>query len=222
MPVGTPPGDYVGGLIIQSPPTKGKTSTRGDTAFRLDVIQRQGVRIYLNVPGTAIQTMEYGELSWQRTGNVVTVTLPIRNTGNTILHPSATLNISRLLRRDANLTFDTPESMLPGASLNLTARQSPAPALQLGNATATITSEAGIGHARASMIYAPRGFVAIVLLVLVATLYGLWRMARSIRRGRHAIAQVIQAELETNISQTAAPPSHRAIGDSDEPTHNVQ
>ena len=191
VPSGTPPGDYAGGLIIQSPPVQGKTSTvNGNTAVRLDIIQRQGVRIYLNVAGTAVKALQHGDLSWQQTGDTLTFTLPVHNTGNTTLHPRASLDVSGWIGANTQLKFDTPEIMLPGANLDLHARLRAAPVVQAGNAEATLTSEAGTGHARTSLIYAPWALIAIALLALAAALYGAWRTARFIRRARHAIAQI--------------------------------
>jgi len=191
VPANTPPGDYAGGLIIQSPPVEGETSiVGGDTAVRLDVVQRQGVRIYLNVAGTAVKTLQHGDLSWQQTGDTLTFTLPVHNTGNTTLHPRASLDVSGWVGANTQLKFDTPEIMLPGANLDLQARLAQAPPIQAGTAEATLTSEAGTSQARTSLIYAPWALIAIALLTLAAALYGAWRTARFIRRARHAIAQI--------------------------------
>lgn len=210
VPAGTPPGDYAGGLIIQSPLVEGETSVTGDTAVRLDVIQRQGVRIYLNVAGTAVESLELGDLSWQLADDTVTVTLPLRNTGNTILHPSGTLVISSWVGANTQLTFDTPESILPGARLELLARLSPAPFIQSGHAEATVTSEAGTANARTSIVYAPWELGVISLLVLAAAAYGAWRTARFVHRARHAIAQVALTANATPNGQAPGTPGSDA------------
>jgi hypothetical protein len=205
VPAGTPPGDYAGGLIIQSPPVQGRTSTvNGDTAVRLDVIQRQGVRIYLKVAGTAVSTLQHGDLSWQQTGDTLAFTLPLSNTGNTILHPTATLDVSSWLGANTRLTFDTPESVLPGATLDLHARLTQAPLIQAGNAEATMTSEAGTEHARTSIIYAPWALVVFGLLILAAALYGAWRAARFVRRARDAIARIARTEPGAPVPHATA------------------
>ena len=191
VPLGTPPGDYAGGLIIQSAPVQGKTATvSGGAAVRLDVIQRQGVRIYLSVAGTAVKALQHSNLSWQHTGDTVTFTLPLHNTGNTILHPTAAVDLSSQIGANTQLTFDTPESMLPGATLNLHAHLSHAALIQVGSAQATITSEAGTDHARTSIFYAPWVLIGSALLILVLALYGAWRTIRFVRRARRAIAQL--------------------------------
>lgn len=197
VPAGTPPGDYAGGVIIQSPPVQGQTTNvNGDTAVRLDVIQRQGVRIYLNVAGTAVKSLQHGDMSWQKSGDALTFTLPLKNTGNTILHPSANLDISSWVGANTQLTFDTPESMLPGANLDLHAKLIQAPLIQAGSAEANITSEAGTGHAETTINYAPWPIIITGLLLVLAALYGSWRMVRFVRRARRAIAQVSGNERE--------------------------
>lgn len=201
VPAGTPPGDYAGGLIIQTPPVQGQTTkVNGDTAVRLDVIQRQGVRIYLNVAGTAVKSLQHGDMSWQQSGDALTFTLPLKNTGNTILHPSANLEISGWVGANTHLTFDTPESLLPGASLDLHAKLTQAPLIQAGNAEANITSEAGTGHAETAINYAPWPLIIAGLLLVLAAIYGSWRMVRFVRRARRAIAQVSGNEREARQS----------------------
>jgi hypothetical protein len=211
VPANTPPGDYAGGLIIQSPPVEGETSiVGGDTAVRLDVVQRQGVRIYLNVAGTARKSLELGVLSWKETGDTVTFTLPLRNTGNTILHPTATLDLSGWVGAKTELNFTTPESILPGANLDLTASLAQAPPIQVGTADATITSEAGADHAQVSVIYAPWLLLGIGLLLLAIVVYVAWRAARFLRRARRAIAQVAHAGPNGQTPTSAMSPSGRA------------
>lgn len=195
VPANTPPGDYAGGLIIQSPPVKGETSiVGGDTAVRLDVVQRQGVRIYLNVAGTALKSLELGELSWTHTGGSVTFTLPVRNTGNTILHPAATVALSGWVGANTELGFDPPESILPGESLDLHASLAQAPPIHAGTADATVTSEAGTDHAQTGVVYAPWLLLGIGLLLLAIVIYGAWRAARFVRRARRAIAQIAESD----------------------------
>ena len=208
VPAGTPPGDYAGGLIIQSPMVQGETSTLDDgTAVRLDTIQRQGVRIYLTVTGTALESLQHSELSWAQTGDTITFTLPVRNTGNTILHPTATLDVSGWVGANTQLTFDTPESLLPGATLDLHAQLTNAPLIQVGSADATITSEAGTEQVQTSLVYAPWALLGISLVVLAAAVYGVWRAARFVRRARRAIAaQVSRAEPRTGLPKTAPLP----------------
>jgi hypothetical protein len=194
VPANTPPGDYVGGVVIQSPPVEGETSiVGGDTAVRVDVIQRQGVRIYLNVAGAAVKSLELGELSWRQTADGVTFTLPLRNTGNTILYPTGTVDLASWMGGDTELDFDPPESILPGERFDLQARQDRVPPIQAGTATAIISSEAGTDLAQTNVIYAPWTLLGIGLLLFVIAIYGASRAARFVRRARRAIAQVARA-----------------------------
>ncbi|MCP2046534.1 UNVERIFIED_ORG: hypothetical protein J3D58_000606 [Paenarthrobacter nicotinovorans] len=190
VPEGTPPGDYAGGLIIQSPTVQGETtSVNGDTAVRLDTIQRQGVRIYLNVAGTVAKSLAHGGLGWKQNGESLDFTLPVRNTGNTILHPTAHLNVSGWPATATRLEFDTPDGLLPGASIELHATLERAPIIQSGKAEATVSSEAGTTQADSRVFYAPWPLLALGLVFIAAAGYGTWRAFRVIRRARVALLQ---------------------------------
>lgn len=197
VPVGTEPGDYAGGLIIQSPPVKGETSmVDGDTALRLDVIQRQGVRIYLDVAGEAVKSLDHGSLDWKRDGDTLTFTLPVHNTGNVTLHPAADLDVSEWTGTDTKLTFNKPESILPGASLDLQATLQDAPPVHIGQAQANLTSEAGTATAATSILHVSLLVIGIALLSLAVIVLTAWRIIRFIQRAREAMAKVAQTELE--------------------------
>lgn len=211
VPPGTPPGDYAGGLIIQAPPVQGKTTTvNGDTAVRLDVIQRQGVRIYLNVAGTAVKALTHDNLTWQHDGDNITFTLPVHNTGNTILHPKADLNLTGW-PANVHLSFDTPESLLPGASLDLHARLTGAPIAENGASYTTLASEAGTTQSTGNVFYAPWILITASILFLAAAAYGTWRGIRFIRRARAALAQLNNprptplAPARTNVPEPNTP-----------------
>jgi len=194
------PGDYAGGLIIQSPPIQGETTTgKGDAALRLDVIQRQGVRIYLTVAGTATTALDHGALSWQRSGDAVTFTLPIKNTGNTILYPTASLSVKSAIGATAELAFSTPESILPGSSLNLEATLSPAAFIQLGGASATMVSDAGSVQITTTFNDVPWWIVLILFVLVALVALGVWRGTLFVRRARRAIAQVAQVAAPTPL-----------------------
>lgn len=193
VPLTATPGDYAGGLIIQSPPIQGETTTSdGDAALRLDVIQRQGVRIYLTVAGTATTQLSHSALRWERLGDAVTFTLPIQNTGNTILYPTAELSLSSVIGATTELQFTTPESILPGATFNLEATLPQAAFIQLGSADARLVSAAGTEQVSASFNYVPWWIILILALLLVTLALGIWRMTLFVRRARRAFAQVAQ------------------------------
>ncbi len=184
VPAGTPPGEYAGGLVIQSPVTQGQTSSGGDTAFRLDTIQRMGVRIYLSVAGTAKNSLSYGDLSWQRSSGVLTFSLSVRNTGNTIQQPSGSLELNSFLGSDSKLKFERIESLLPGAAMIMRAHQSDAPIVQAGKARAFITAKAGTHYADVKVFYAPWLFLPIALALLGAIFYLTRRLLRWAVRAR--------------------------------------
>jgi hypothetical protein len=208
VPAGTPPGDYAGGLIIQSAPVQGETSVvDGETAFRVDVVHRQGARIYLTVAGTAVKSLESGDLSWEQSGDTITFTLPLDNTGNTILQPIATLEVSGWIGADREVAFDQPESLLPGAKVELKATLEGIPPIQVGSAVATVVSEAGTDHVRTQFGYAPWTMIGVGVLLLAAGLYGILRLTRFIRRARHAIAEVAQTKSDAQLAKKAMLPS---------------
>jgi len=215
VPATATPGDYAGGLIIQSPPIEGETTTsNGDAALRLDVIQRQGVRIYLTVAGTATTELSHGSLSWEQVGEQVTFTLPIENTGNTILYPTAGLSLDSLIGATTDLQFETPESILPGATLSLEATLTQAALVQVGSADAELVSDAGTEQVSTTFTYIPWWIIAIVLLVVVALAFALWRITLFVRRARRALAQVAAVDrgAVTDADGTAAetdPPLRR-------------
>lgn len=211
VPVGTEPGDYAGGLIIQPPPVKGETSmVDGDTAVRLDIVRRQGVRIYLNVAGTAVKSLELGNLDWQRDGDTVTFTLPVHNTGNVTLHPATELDITEWTGTSTKLTFNKPESMLPDSKLDLHATLTGAPPVHIGHAEANLTSEAGPAMAETSFFYVSWLVVLITLLSVALIVFAVWRITRFIRRARHAMALAAQTEPEGTDSRTQGARRRRA------------
>lgn len=189
VPAGTPPGDYAGGLVIQPPEQAGKSVTvGGQTAVTLNVIQRQGVRIYLHVAGAAIRTLQTGPLSWQHTDSMLTFDLAVTNTGNTTLHPTATLDMTSRIGATTQLQFSAPELLLPGASTTLHTTLPRAPLIEAGAADAAVQSEAGTSHTGANISYVPATLLAAAALLLVLLLVATWRSIRFLRRARQALA----------------------------------
>jgi hypothetical protein len=202
VPANTTPGDYAGAVIIQSPAVEGETATvDGNTAVRMDVIQRQGVRIYLDVAGEAITSLDHGELTWDKGDDQLRFSLPVSNTGNTILHPAAEVILTDWAGGNTTLSFDAPESLLPGATQVLHAQLQEAPLVGAGNAGATITSEAGTARAATSYSYAAWELIAGVLTGLLVLVLAAWRIARFVRRARSALAQVSSAPAKVHSGQ---------------------
>lgn len=217
VPPGTTPGDYVGGLIIQEPLETGDVSTSADgTAVRLDVIHRQGVRIYLNVAGNPVRKLEAGALSWTQSGDTVTVTLAIRNTGNSTLHPTGNVAFSSVLGHNGSTLFVIPESITPGATIILRGTVSTATFIQLGRIDATVSSEAPAIRAATGFINIPWWTLAGLVLALAAIAYFLRRHLIFSRRARSALAREAQAQRAmTSAEQAAAagvkPPEGRHV-----------
>lgn len=185
VPAGTAPGDYAGALIIQAPPVIGKTATHSGTAVRLNIIQRQGLRIYLHVDGAATRALTVGSMHWTNTGGGTDFTLPIHNTGNTTLHPAASLVIASRIGANAHLSFTRVESILPGDQLTLHAHLEHPAAIQIGAATATVRSEAGSKTTTTDYTNLPWAPIAATLAVLLLAALAATSRARSRRRRAH-------------------------------------
>jgi hypothetical protein len=169
VPAGTAPGDYTGALIIQSPPVEGATSVHGGTAVRLNIIQRQGLRIYLHVDGAAVKALTAGALSSTSSGGGVDCAVPVYNTGNVTLHPSAQLTVTSQVGVNTRIRFSSVDSVLPGGRLTLRAHlDHPAP-VQIGTAVATVSSEAGTRRVTADFVALPWTGIAAALAVLLLT-----------------------------------------------------
>ncbi len=196
VPVGTMPGDYVGGVIIQTSVVTGETSSAADgTAVRIDVVNRQGVRIYLNVAGEAVLGLRSGALSWAQEGSVVDVTLPVTNTGNTTLHPNGSVAFESLLGANTTIDVTTPQSILPGATVNLTATLTPAALIQVGRLSATVTSEAPDLTQTANFISIPWWILLAVLAILAIAAFLVRRHLRFAKRARLAFARLEAHDL---------------------------
>lgn len=186
IPAGTAPGDYAGALIIQAPPVVGRTAVHNGTAVRLNVVQRQGLRIYLHVDGTATRALTAGSLGWTNTGGGTDFTITIHNTGNTTLHPTAALSIVSPVGVNTRIRFTGVESILPGDRLTLHAHLTRPSAVQVGTATATVRSEAGTRTVSGQYTVLPwTPIMATLGALLLALLTGsVWVRAR--RRPRAA------------------------------------
>lgn len=216
VPEGTPPGDYAGGLVIQAPPVEGETTELDNgTALRLDVVQRQGLRIYLDVAGEAIQSLERGDLTWEKSGESIRFSIPLRNTGNTILHPTGEVDISGWIGVNETIEFGAPESILPGGSFTMTAELPEAPLVHWGRTQAKIGSEAGVSRVGIDFVLVPWELLAAVAAALLIGGLLTWRIARFVRRARRALAQVQAGDRD----EPPHPRSERSADDGQQPRH---
>jgi hypothetical protein len=189
VPARAVPGDYAGGLVIEAPPVVGSSSqpNKNGVVTRIDVIQRQGVRIYLHVTGKAIAKISSKPLGWKSTGSAVDFTIPVTNTGTTILHPKASLTLTSVTgSAPQRMKFTTPESLLPGQSVTLHARLNNAPLLAVTNVVASVTSEAAAQTLSGNMVLLTWWLVVLILLGVLLVSLGTWRTVRFVRRSREA------------------------------------
>jgi hypothetical protein len=192
IPWGTLPGDYIGGLIIQQAPVEGETTETADgsATVRMDVIQRQGVRIYLTVTGTAVTSLTQGELQWQKNGDSLDLILPIENTGNTTLNPSTTVEFTSWIGANTWLPFKDPGSIIPDETREVQASLTPAPFIQIGRATAVTVSEAGTNTSSVFIFSVPWPVLVALALLLAGLSYGIVALTRFVRRARRAFAEL--------------------------------
>jgi hypothetical protein len=191
VPVGTPPGDYVGGLVIQSAPVAGAVSQSANgTAVRMDIVKRSGVRVYLTVAGSALTKLSPGDLRWERTGDTISVYLPLRNSGNVTMHPTGTFTLKRPVGSRTEVRLDAPESILPGQDFTLTGSFRASPTVEIGDGTVIIKSEAPTLTVATKVVSITWWVIVSALVVLVLLGAALWRTARFVRQARSAIAEV--------------------------------
>lgn len=191
VPANAPPGDYYGGIVMQAPPVAGQTVTmQGGTAVQLNIIQRQAVRVYLTVAGTRRNALRLGAPSWTHAGPGVRFYVTVRNTGNTVLHPSGTLTLRSRVGVNQRLRLNTPESLLPGETVTVHAALPNTPLAQAGALTVTERSEAGSQTRTGSFVIIPWGFVIGAFLTLLLLIYAAFRVIRFTIRARRALARL--------------------------------
>lgn len=205
VPSGTVPGDYAGGLIIESPPVVGSSSAagKGGAVTRIDVIQRQGVRIYLRVTGTATAKMAPASLSWKSTSTAVEFTLPMTNTGTIILHPKATLRVtSSTGSTPKDLSFNTPQSLLPGQSILLRAHLADPPLMDVAHLTATVTSEAATQKPTGTLVLMAWWVLVLILVGIALLAFASWRIIRYVHKSREAFRSLANmTTLKSDMAQ---------------------
>jgi len=138
---------------------------------------------------------------------VLSVSLPLHNSGNTILHPRASLTMVSVIGANSEVPFVVPESILPGGSFTIVARVTPAPFVQIGNATATVSSEAKTARQQISIAYIPWPLLTAIVGALALISYVAWRVIRFVRRARRALEQVAKTPQAENEAPNSAGPS---------------
>lgn len=193
VPKGTKPGDYAGGLIIASAPVAGATTQSNNTAVRINIIERQGARIYLTVPGKTVLGLVAHQLNWQWEGDHVSLSLALTNTGNITLHPTASIRVERWLGDSTSLRLAPPESVPPGATVTVTTRYPADAWAQIASAHAVVHSAAGTSASAVTIfaLSAPLLIGAGVVLIIIG--FAVWRIALFVRRARRAMAHFTKA-----------------------------
>lgn len=196
IPADATPGDYAGGLIIQEPLENGAVTNAADgTPLRLDVIHRQGVRIYLTVSGARTATLKAGDLAWSQSGEKVQITLPISNTGNTTLHPQGDVTLASILGVNETIQFANIESISPGSSVDLHATLNKAAFIQLGQVTAHVSSEAATLTVASSFVNIPWLILVGILTAAVASFLLLRLAIRFTSKARAAIRRIENEDI---------------------------
>jgi hypothetical protein len=210
VPVGTPPGDYSGGIAVQSQPRAGQTTQLGhQTAVQLNFVERVAARIYLHVAGTARSSLSLGALTSAVDGSARTFALTVTNTGNTRLQPSGLLRIAGRPGSPVTVKMSTIDTLLPGQQAILRGRWTHPPTVFWGQATVTIRSAAGTTHAQTSLHLVPVLPAAVALALLLALTWGAARAIRLRRRSRaalhsHPLQSTPQSLVDAGIASTHA------------------
>lgn len=192
VPAGTPPGDYAGGLIIQSLPVAGEVSNTGSTSVRVDIVQRQGVRIYLTVPGKTVAGLAVHTLNWALSDHHVVLSLMVTNTGNVTLHPTASIGVDRWFGGETKLPLVKPESVPPGATVTLTGTYPADAWAQLATAHAVVISDAGTKSSATGIFWLSFPLVIAFIVVAILAFLGTWRIVRFVRKSRRALVLLAQ------------------------------
>ncbi|MFE5793944.1 hypothetical protein ACFQ8C_15395 [Streptomyces sp. NPDC056503] len=132
VPVGTPPGSYLGSLVtaLRTPAVSGGVNTETRIARIVE----------LTVPGTADLQVSLTELEHRPAGGGEEFTVTVRNTGNVLYTFAGTLNITGAgSARTVPLT-PTGIYVIPGGSATLTGRLTDLPALARLAVTASVTA----------------------------------------------------------------------------------
>jgi hypothetical protein len=188
VPDGTDPGDYAGGVIVERIEPGKATTVQDGFAVQFDIVQRVGARIYLHVDGEARTGMKVGKLTWQRGGGGITFKVPVTNTGNVRLTPTARLNLKGFNLPSEPISTSRVEELLPGSTVEITGKLTRPPLFGSGEATATVDD--GTGNHKAAV--APVSLIPILpivgsLVLLTLAGFAVRRYLRFLRRARVAL-----------------------------------
>ncbi|MCL5428502.1 MAG: DUF916 domain-containing protein [Chloroflexi bacterium] len=119
VPVDASPGHHIAGLVVEAPPSEGNidSSGEGETQFAVEIIQRVGVAVVIEVPGPQGVGLEIGGTQLiQQSDQGATFSVVVRNTGNVLTKGEGLL---RVFTTDGEELASTPwqmDTVLPGDS----------------------------------------------------------------------------------------------------------
>ncbi|MHB8512314.1 MAG: hypothetical protein ACYDCC_09035 [Actinomycetota bacterium] len=197
VPRSAEPGDYAGGIILEQGNHDTTSANIGKGfAVQLNIVERVGVRTFIHVAGVATSKLQLGAPTWKKTSKGIEFKLPVSNTGNVRLVPSATVKISGWNVRNATLPMTAPEMLLPGSDGTLTAIWRNPPAFALGHVRFEVAATGLAPMTRTLNVnLIPIGAIAITLIILALLMLLAWRVIRFVRRARRALRLVPPAEL---------------------------
>lgn len=189
------PGDHVGGIVAEQ--TQGTPSSAGSVP--ITVVQAVGVRVYGRVVGPLQPRLAVSGLSLSVTSPVTAqfggpadahVAFSVRNPGNTVLNPVATVVLSTPLGTAARRSF-TVNQLLPGSSTRYTLAFLGVNTAGHLRATVTVTSPHTGASAEVATWLVPWALLAVVVVGLA--LLG-WLLVRRRRRRRRNAAPLAGAD----------------------------
>lgn len=196
VPLGVSPGDYSGGIVVQSQPRPGQTSQLGrQTTVQLNLIERVAARIYLHVAGTPRPALSIGTLTSTTDGSARTFAVTVTNTGNMRLQPAGAVRLEGAPGPPVTLQLSAVDTLLPGGQVILRGRWKHPPPVFWGQATATIRSQAGTDQARAALHLIPVTSAATALGLLILLTWAALRAARYLRAARAALRRELHASF---------------------------
>ncbi|MFD8972969.1 hypothetical protein [Streptomyces sp. NPDC059593] len=140
VPVGTPPGSYLGSLVtaLRTPAVSGGVNTETRIARLVE----------LTVPGTADLQVSLTELEHRPADGGEEFTVTVRNTGNVLYTFAGTLNITGGSSAYTVPLTPTGIYVIPGGSATITGRLADLPALGRRAVTASVTATVPGGAAK--------------------------------------------------------------------------
>lgn len=115
VPADASPGHHVAGLVLEAPQYAGDYNPGGDSQFAVNVIQRVGVAVLIDVPGLHIAGLEITDaILKEQHDQGATFVIAVRNTGNIYLKGDGTLQIADLTGENLAIIPLKMDTILPG------------------------------------------------------------------------------------------------------------